>query len=170
MKAQQAGLIRPGFACSLPDSVWGLLPDDVPGGWVMEPRHVGKPHLEVVAQLGHRPYAGPGGLDCVALCDGDGGADVLDGFHIGPIEGLHELPRVGAEGLDVPALSFCMKCLEYQRRLARPTESGDYDELAQGKVEVEPLQVILADALDTCLLYTSPSPRDRTRSRMPSSA
>ena len=24
--------------------------------------------------------------------------------------------------------------------------------------------------IDTCLLYTSPSPRDRTRSRMPSSA
>ena len=24
--------------------------------------------------------------------------------------------------------------------------------------------------LETCLLYTSPSPRDRTRSRMPSSA
>ena len=30
---------------------------------------------------------------------------------------------------------------------------------------------ILKEALDTaCLLYTSPSPRDRTRSRMPSSA
>ena len=32
----------------------------------------------------------------------------------------------------------------------------------------------IADALElnksTCLLYTSPSPRDRTRSRMPSSA
>ena len=27
-----------------------------------------------------------------------------------------------------------------------------------------------ADYIDTCLLYTSPSPRDRTRSRMPSSA
>ena len=26
------------------------------------------------------------------------------------------------------------------------------------------------DELDICLLYTSPSPRDRTRSRMPSSA
>ena len=26
------------------------------------------------------------------------------------------------------------------------------------------------DHPDTCLLYTSPSPRDRTRSRMPSSA
>mgnify|MGYP003327906979 CR=1 FL=1 len=28
----------------------------------------------------------------------------------------------------------------------------------------------LDQALDPCLLYTSPSPRDRTRSRMPSSA
>jgi len=27
-----------------------------------------------------------------------------------------------------------------------------------------------SDVIDTCLLYTSPSPRDRTRSRMPSSA
>ena len=26
------------------------------------------------------------------------------------------------------------------------------------------------DSIDSCLLYTSPSPRDRTRSRMPSSA
>ena len=26
------------------------------------------------------------------------------------------------------------------------------------------------EVVDTCLLYTSPSPRDRTRSRMPSSA
>ena len=29
---------------------------------------------------------------------------------------------------------------------------------------------VLLAAADTCLLYTSPSPRDRTRSRMPSSA
>ena len=29
---------------------------------------------------------------------------------------------------------------------------------------------VLLDTLGTCLLYTSPSPRDRTRSRMPSSA
>ena len=29
---------------------------------------------------------------------------------------------------------------------------------------------VLIDGKPTCLLYTSPSPRDRTRSRMPSSA
>ena len=37
------------------------------------------------------------------------------------------------------------------------------------KLRLENLQKELAD-LKTCLLYTSPSPRDRTRSRMPSSA
>ena len=30
--------------------------------------------------------------------------------------------------------------------------------------------VVQAGSIHTCLLYTSPSPRDRTRSRMPSSA
>ena len=30
--------------------------------------------------------------------------------------------------------------------------------------------VQITDIVDACLLYTSPSPRDRTRSRMPSSA
>ena len=31
-------------------------------------------------------------------------------------------------------------------------------------------QTSIGPFLETCLLYTSPSPRDRTRSRMPSSA
>ena len=34
---------------------------------------------------------------------------------------------------------------------------------------VKELKILLNEVLD-CLLYTSPSPRDRTRSRMPSSA
>ena len=34
----------------------------------------------------------------------------------------------------------------------------------------EVLEVVLSHNSGTCLLYTSPSPRDRTRSRMPSSA
>ena len=32
------------------------------------------------------------------------------------------------------------------------------------------VQMPVMDGYETCLLYTSPSPRDRTRSRMPSSA
>ena len=34
----------------------------------------------------------------------------------------------------------------------------------------KPLLTVLGEDVTTCLLYTSPSPRDRTRSRMPSSA
>ena len=34
----------------------------------------------------------------------------------------------------------------------------------------KPIVVFCSTENDTCLLYTSPSPRDRTRSRMPSSA
>ena len=33
-----------------------------------------------------------------------------------------------------------------------------------------PLQAVIGPCIRPCLLYTSPSPRDRTRSRMPSSA
>ena len=34
----------------------------------------------------------------------------------------------------------------------------------------EPFELLVVALLTGCLLYTSPSPRDRTRSRMPSSA
>ena len=43
--------------------------------------------------------------------------------------------------------------------------------VAKGQEKVQRLSEKLGvDKLNTCLLYTSPSPRDRTRSRMPSSA
>ena len=45
------------------------------------------------------------------------------------------------------------------------------DLIITGPVEALPLiRRISAEAYKNCLLYTSPSPRDRTRSRMPSSA
>jgi len=46
----------------------------------------------------------------------------------------------------------------------------DLSKIEAGEMEIfeEPFE--LMDLVHTCLLYTSPSPRDRTRSRMPSSA
>ena len=44
----------------------------------------------------------------------------------------------------------------------------DEDEIQQMQQDQEVLNN--AVPAETCLLYTSPSPRDRTRSRMPSSA
>ena len=60
--------------------------------------------------------------------------------------------------------------------LALPTEfeSTDAPSLKEVLVNIFPTNPIAAMAegnmLQICLLYTSPSPRDRTRSRMPSSA
>ena len=43
------------------------------------------------------------------------------------------------------------------------------DHLPEGIIESEQIEDIV-NMINDCLLYTSPSPRDRTRSRMPSSA
>ena len=45
----------------------------------------------------------------------------------------------------------------------------DYDQTLKNWNYKAPLRAVNAMSL-ICLLYTSPSPRDRTRSRMPSSA
>ena len=49
---------------------------------------------------------------------------------------------------------------------------GDSGAVGYGYTEAERVRALAQKLLDIgdCLLYTSPSPRDRTRSRMPSSA
>ena len=50
--------------------------------------------------------------------------------------------------------------------------SGDgvADEIDKAVTLAKGFEACGVDIIDVCLLYTSPSPRDRTRSRMPSSA
>ena len=99
---------------------------------------------------------------------------VLENFRPGVMQRL---------GLDYPALKELNQALVYcaisgfgqEGPLAqRPA----YDQIIQGlsgvmsvtgDAQSAPLRVGYP-VCDTCLLYTSPSPRDRTRSRMPSSA
>ena len=47
---------------------------------------------------------------------------------------------------------------------------NEIDESEKLRTEAKTLLDNSQKKLDTCLLYTSPSPRDRTRARMPSSA
>ena len=51
-------------------------------------------------------------------------------------------------------------------------EENNSAEIEQPEVKEEPTvrPVVEEKEAEDCLLYTSPSPRDRTRSRMPSSA
>ena len=62
--------------------------------------------------------------------------------------------------------------LDYEAELATASDTFehavDYDALTRRlSAYVKESKFVL---IETCLLYTSPSPRDRTRSRMPSSA
>ena len=52
---------------------------------------------------------------------------------------------------------------KFCRFTAEGTKEIDYKDL-------ETLKAYVSETGKICLLYTSPSPRDRTRSRMPSSA
>ena len=55
--------------------------------------------------------------------------------------------------------------------VAALTAGGNVELLARQAVEFDvPLVGVARGQVEDCLLYTSPSPRDRTRSRMPSSA
>ena len=59
------------------------------------------------------------------------------------------------------------------RCLTKSTLSRMTAEYNQSDIEANAAQIIqcfLSQHTNICLLYTSPSPRDRTRSRMPSSA
>ena len=62
----------------------------------------------------------------------------------------------------------------FQSRQGNQKETGFQIKRFSSKLGILNVEFTLADSFGnqsrTCLLYTSPSPRDRTRSRMPSSA
>ena len=74
--------------------------------------------------------------------------------------------------------SFFNSSASYRVRIALALKGIDYQSVGvnirigqQNALEYRRLNPVgLVPTLITCLLYTSPSPRDRTRSRMPSSA
>ena len=59
----------------------------------------------------------------------------------------------------------------YKRQELDERQAKDEDEEHPGNGRrIALAEVLEAAAVEVCLLYTSPSPRDRTRTRMPSSA
>src|SRR5207245_11389134 len=104
--------------------------------------------LEVVVQLGHRAYSRAGRTHGVGLVDGDRGGDPLDRVDLGLVHAVEELPRVGAESLDVAPLPFGGERVENERGFPRPRDAGHDDELVRRYLEREILEVVLAGAAD----------------------
>ena len=65
---------------------------------------------------------------------------------------------------------FAIKAVSQTRLAYVVTGNADVDSIVKAGMAGLTLFLAQRTALEACLLYTSPSPRDRTRSRMPSSA
>ena len=61
---------------------------------------------------------------------------------------------------------MCIRDRQYGVDLFEVSKLLGHKSIAQTQIYAK----IVNEQLNDCLLYTSPSPRDRTRSRMPSSA
>src|SRR5678809_1665273 len=100
-------------------------------------------------------------------------------------DALEELLGICRQRLDVAALALGVERVEGERRLARTGYTRNHGDASARNLDVDILEVVLASAANHdfvvhnaprrqarnrfCLLYTSPSPRDRQKSRMPSS-
>src|SRR5690606_32538357 len=83
-----------------------------------------------------------------ALAQGEGGGDVLDGVDGGARGVSHAAPRVGGQGLDVPAGALRVEDAEGEGGLAGTRHTRDGDELTQGDVDVDVLEIVDAGATD----------------------
>ena len=98
--------------------------------------------------------------------------------HLDPVDVDEE--QAVAERVDDPALQYCAVAVFALRHKPRYWYFEVYNMLRRIVLTSFPLVFTSVDSMllfilavaiiTTCLLYTSPSPRDRTRSRMPSSA
>ena len=79
---------------------------------------------------------------------------------------MNELPQWEIEGLSVACLVREYKCADFLSAMAFAKQITDLAE----QYDHHPELTIRWGMLGVCLLYTSPSPRDKRQSRMPSSA
>jgi len=88
-------------------------------------------------------------FDGVALLDGDGGRDAVDAVHLRLSMRSKKLAGVGRKGLDVAALALGEESVERKGAFAGTAQTGDDDELVEGQIEVEILEIIVPDAPET---------------------
>ncbi len=134
---------------NLVDDLLGGLPGDRRSAqWTVRHPDTCEQQAKVVVDLcdgAHgRARVAAGGL----LIDRDGRRQALDEVDIGLVHLSEELAGVGRERFDVAALSLGIDRVECQRRLARPREAGEDDQLLAGQLHVDVAEVVLSGTFD----------------------
>ena len=75
---------------------------------------------QIVVNLSDCAYGGARAAAGSLLLDGDGGAEAVDGVHVGPFHLVKKLPGVGGERFHVAALAFGIDGVEGERDLPEP--------------------------------------------------
>ena len=86
--------------------------------------------------------------DDAVLIDGNRRRNAFDRIDVRAVHAVEELARVGTERFDVSPLAFRIERVEDERTFPGAGESGDDREFADGKVDVDVLEIILRCAAD----------------------
>ncbi len=117
----------------------------------------GVEELQIFVNLGAGAHGGAWVVRVHLLLDGDGRREASDALHVGLVESAHELPCIGTQALHIAALSFSIKRVERQGRLARSRQAGDDHQLVLRNLQTDALQVVdlrVADGdIRSCLLF-----------------
>ena len=117
----------------------------------------GVEELQIFVNLGAGAHGGAWVVRVHLLLDGDGRREASDALHVGLVESAHELPCIGTQALHIAALSFSIKRVERQGRLARSRQAGDDHQLVLRNLQTDALQVVdlrVADGdIGSCLLF-----------------
>jgi hypothetical protein len=107
---------------------------------------------QVVVDLRRRADGGARRLGGVLLLDRDGGGEAVDEIDVGLLHALEELPRVGAQRLDVSPLPFGVDRVERERGLAGAGRTRDDGERPPWDLQIEALQIMLPRSADDDLV------------------
>ena len=130
----------------LRDRLRGVLGDLGAAGAAHGAPHAGEQHAQVVVDLGGGGHGRARVAGGGPLPQGDGRADPVQQVHLRLLHPLQELPGVGRQALHVAAVAFRVERVEGEAALARSGHAGDHHQAARGDGDVDPLQVVDADA------------------------
>ncbi len=137
-------LARAEFENALHDLIGGLAGDGPAAVGAVGRAHRGVEQAQVVVDLGDGADGGAGAAAGGLLLDGDGRAEPLDRVHVGPLDLVEKLARVGRERLHIAALALGVDGVEGERALARAGEAGDHRERVAGDAHIDVAQIVLA--------------------------
>ena len=124
----------------------GIAPDRAPALQAVDGADAGVQHAQIIIGFGDGGHRGAGILGGRFLLDGDGRGDAVDQVRVGLVHPFQELAGIGGERLDVAALALGVQGVERQGRFSRAAHAGDDDELVQGHVQTDILEIVDTDA------------------------